>query len=82
MRYTILKHKSLVDMVAHVEEVMAEGWKPKGGIAVGIEFDDSRPIQFQSHFYAQAMILVEHGPQSISAKRQAALVVEPPHRKR
>ncbi len=65
MKYTIVKHDDLVNMVKHVEELInKEGWVPIGGIAIGqetlVQQDPASGVMHISppfHFYAQALLL-------------------------
>ncbi len=53
LRYSILKHENLVDMVDHVNHVMAEGWEPIGGATLVV-----CPID-KKQYYVQAIRLPE-----------------------
>lgn len=49
-RYTIIEGESLAQMSEEVDNLMADGWKPQGGISVNM-FDDD-----ECYWYAQAMV--------------------------
>lgn len=68
MEYSIVKRQKLVDCVKAVNALIAEGWAPLGGIAIGRE-DPQRSTYGTQKFYAQAMIKDPAKPLDIMLNR-------------
>ncbi len=52
MRYGVITHASVHDLVKHVNAAIKEGWSPQGGIAVlggGGQWVGNRYIQAMTH---------------------------------